>query len=196
MAYALEFGLTTEDEFPYEAEDVPCPASMMQQPGGSVNGAGAQFGMTGFLQLETNKARPLMLKLVELGPIATSVAADESWFWYSRGIMNTCDTSRPIVNHLVVLVGYGVQGNDKFYELQNSWGQHWGDGGFIKLLRTDEDDELCGMDDKPQDGLACEGEDEPVQVCGMCGVLYDSVVPVFSGSVQIARRVQSSVGDR
>eukprot|EP00927_Polykrikos_kofoidii_P014140 TRINITY_DN1616_c0_g1_i2.p1 TRINITY_DN1616_c0_g1~~TRINITY_DN1616_c0_g1_i2.p1 ORF type:complete len:407 (-),score=43.75 TRINITY_DN1616_c0_g1_i2:311-1531(-) len=196
MAYALEFGLTTEDEFPYEAEDVPCPASMMQQPGGSVNGAGAQFGMTGFLQLETNKARPLMLKLVELGPIATSVAADESWFWYSRGIMNTCDTSRPIVNHLVVLVGYGVQGNDKFYELQNSWGQQWGDGGFIKLLRTDEDDELCGMDDKPQDGLACEGEDEPVQVCGMCGVLYDSVVPVFSGSVQIARRVQSSVGDR
>jgi cathepsin L len=192
MAYALEFGLTTEEEFPYEAEDVPCPASMLQQAGGGVNNGGALFGMTGFLQLETNKARPLMVKLVELGPIASSVAADESWFWYTRGIMNTCDTSRPIVNHLVVLVGYGVQGNDKFYELQNSWGQHWGDSGFIKLKRTDADDELCGMDDKPQDGIACEGENDPVRVCGMFGVLFDSVVPVFAGSVASVRRAPSS----
>eukprot|EP00927_Polykrikos_kofoidii_P085025 TRINITY_DN912_c0_g1_i2.p1 TRINITY_DN912_c0_g1~~TRINITY_DN912_c0_g1_i2.p1 ORF type:complete len:399 (+),score=47.95 TRINITY_DN912_c0_g1_i2:51-1247(+) len=185
MAYALQVGVTTDEEFPYQAVDVPCPAKMAAGADRG-NFALSRIGMTSYLQLESNMARPLMTKLVELGPIATSVAADDAWFWYFGGIMDSCDTKKPIVNHLVVLVGYGSEEKTKtkFYELQNSWGSSWGDNGFIKLKRTDEDDELCGMDDKPQEGLACEGENEPVKVCGMCGVLFDAVVPIFSGSAR------------
>jgi len=33
------------------------------------------------------------------------------------------------------------------------------------------------MDETPQDGTACKGEDEPVKACGQCGILYDSAYP-------------------
>eukprot|EP00927_Polykrikos_kofoidii_P003617 TRINITY_DN11457_c0_g1_i1.p1 TRINITY_DN11457_c0_g1~~TRINITY_DN11457_c0_g1_i1.p1 ORF type:complete len:431 (+),score=50.49 TRINITY_DN11457_c0_g1_i1:83-1294(+) len=196
MAYALQVGLTTEDEFKYRALNMKCPKRLVEGAPSFGLGGGAQFGMTSYLQLDSNKAWPLMSKLVELGPIATSVAADSAWFVYRSGIMDTCDRDSPIVNHLVTLVGYGQEGDTKFYELMNSWGQDWGEGGFIKLLRTDHDDELCGMDDKPLDGVACEGDDAPVKVCGMCGILYDSVVPIFAGSFAGVRRSGFAAGTR
>jgi C1A family cysteine protease len=45
------------------------------------------------------------------------------------------------VNHAVVVVGYGhdeKNGKD-FWLIKNSFGTTWGDEGYFKLLRTNED---------------------------------------------------------
>lgn len=51
----------------------------------------------------------------------------------------------------MLIVGYGsdeATGLD-FWLLQNSWGARWGEGGFMRILRTgDRGPGLCG--------LACE----------------------------------------
>jgi len=137
------------------------------------------FGMFGWEKLATNKYMPLMEALYNKGPVAVSIAANNI-FEYNSGVFDGCTDF--VVNHAVTLVGYGNDGSDKYYHIQNSWGSSWGEGGRFRVLRSDNEDTHCGMDDKPQEGVACDGETEPVRVCGTCGLLYDSVIPHFGST--------------
>merc|ERR1719263_1492941 len=137
---------------------------------------GAAFGMTGWETLPKNEYAPLARALAEKGPVAVSVAAD-TWFNYESGIFNGCGKDA-VIDHAVTAIGYGEQDGKKYWVIQNSWGQDWGENGHIRLERHDSDS-YCGMNSDPQKGVACEGETAPVPVCGMCGVLFDSVVPHF-----------------
>jgi cathepsin L len=49
----------------------------------------------------------------------------------------------------------------------------WGESGYIRLKRTTE----CGEDTTPGDGYECDNGPASIKVCGMCGVLSDSVFP-------------------
>lgn len=96
---------------------------------------------------------------------------------YESGIFDGCGKDA-IIDHAVTAMGYGEENGNKFWLIQNSWGDDWGEAGHIRLHRHDAD-EYCGMNTKPELGVACKGDTDPVPVCGMCGVLFDSVVPHF-----------------
>jgi len=136
---------------------------------------GKPFGMMGWEMLPQNKYEPLMRSLAENGPTGVSVDASP-WHMYSKGIFNGCPVNA-IINHAVTAIGYGFEGETKFFQIQNSWGSGWGEGGRIRLLRKDDDDKAwCGVDNKPEQGSGCKGGPATVPVCGMCGVLFDSVM--------------------
>jgi cathepsin L len=130
----------------------------------------------GYVALATNNYSDLMNAIATIGPIAVSVDAS-SWHAYKGGIFAGCNQASPDINHVVVLVGYGEERGQKYWLVRNSWSAAWGEKGYIKLARTDSDDENCGIDVTPQNGSACEGQTEPVKACGTCGVLYDSSYP-------------------
>lgn len=70
------------------------------------------------------------------GPIGVSIAVtDEMVAWTpDQGIF--CDTTGATdVDHAVTIVGYGKEGDQKYWLVQNSWGEYWGDNGFIKICR-------------------------------------------------------------
>lgn len=178
IAWAVQNGLSEEDQVPYMANDGRCGKSSFLE--GSAKGlrgsrGGATMGLTGFRVLPSNKEEPLARALAELGPVAVSVAAN-NWFNYYGGIFDTCDN---IVNHAVTLYGYGRKGADKYWLVKNSWGEDWGENGFIRVLRHDSEDAFCGVDTDPSKGVACKNGPKEVEVCGTCGILYDSVVPRF-----------------
>jgi len=146
--------------------------------------------ISGYTKLEENNYEQLMYAVTTVGPIAVSVDASE-WHSYSSGIFNGCNQSNPDINHAVVLVGYGTDytsGQD-YWLVRNSWSASWGESGYIRLLRQtrniydDDNDETCGMDITPQDGTACAGDNQPVKVCGTCGILYDSSYPTGANTV-------------
>jgi cathepsin L len=140
---------------------------------------GASLGMTGWETLPKNSYEPLVRALAEKGPVAVSVAAD-AWFNYDNGIFNGCGKDA-VIDHAVTAMGYGESEDGiPFWLIQNSWGKDWGEAGHIRLQRHSNDD-YCGMNNDPQKGIACQGETAPVPVCGMCGVLFDSVIPHFKG---------------
>lgn len=151
--------------------------AQMLSDGNVAPAASTSLGMTGWETLPKNQYEPLARALAERGPVAVSVAADQ-WFNYESGIFNNCGKDA-IIDHAVVALGYGEESGTKYWVIQNSWGQEWGENGHIRLQRHDGDD-YCGMNNDPQKGVACEGETQPVPVCGMCGVLFDSVIPHFA----------------
>eukprot|EP00747_Dinoflagellata_sp_TGD_P068006 gnl/TRDRNA2_/TRDRNA2_155528_c0_seq10.p1 gnl/TRDRNA2_/TRDRNA2_155528_c0~~gnl/TRDRNA2_/TRDRNA2_155528_c0_seq10.p1 ORF type:complete len:406 (-),score=74.14 gnl/TRDRNA2_/TRDRNA2_155528_c0_seq10:107-1324(-) len=151
-------------------------------------------GLRGWERLPQNEYLPLLHAIASKGPVSISVNAD-NWDQYSGGVFEKCGWT---VNHCVVLFGYGkVDANAgafrwkklkriplkrrmvNYWNIQNSWGEQWGENGRIKLIRHENDQENCGTDKKPEEGTGCKGSPPTVQVCGTCGILYDTVVPIF-----------------
>jgi len=187
MDWVMKNGCAEASENPYTASDGMCPKTdsnsvlaMSQMLSPTASSGAASFGMTGWETLPKNEYEPLVRALAEKGPVAVSAAAD-AWFSYNSGIFNGCGKDA-VVDHAIVAMGYGVENGNKYWVIQNSWGADWGENGRIRLERHDGGD-YCGMNNDPQKGIACQGETAPVPVCGMCGVLFDSVVPHFTSSL-------------
>jgi len=181
MDYVEKYGLRDSQELPYEGEDGECPnpgkvAGLAE--GGRHNG-GAALGFRGWTKLPENKALPLMQAVMD-GPVGISVGAD-SWFNYDSGVFDGCSKD-VVIDHAVLLLGYGGDQSSKWWTIQNSWGAFWGENGHIRLLRQDTaelEDANCGVDNDPKLGTACMPYPDSSPVCGMCGLLYDSVAPHF-----------------
>jgi C1A family cysteine protease len=63
------------------------------------------------------------------GPLSVCLHADDSWYYYESGIMSDCGMD---VNHCVQAVG--VNFDEEYWMVRNSWGSDWGvDGGYIFL---------------------------------------------------------------
>jgi cathepsin L len=133
--------------------------------------------ITGFTALPENDYTSLMNAVATVGPVAVSVDAS-SWSAYEGGIFDGCNKTNPDVDHLVVLVGYGEENGQKYWIVKNSWSPAWGEKGYIRIARYDNEDQMCGTDITPTDGVVCEGDNEPVKVCGTCGMIYDASYPV------------------
>jgi cathepsin L len=201
MNQVMRRGVLSEDEQEYVGQDMTCrkKKSLLQFAGlgdhaadsndlssegrrdASEGDAGLKIGMIGWERLPENKYAPLLRAVAELGPVAVSVAARE-WDLYVGGVFDGCHKDA-VIDHAVTLVGYGKDkvSSVKYWLIQNSWGPDWGESGHIKLLRSEtEETDYCGTDNQPQDGTACENGPASVKVCGMCGILYDNVVPHFN----------------
>jgi cathepsin L len=177
--WVMKNGAAEEYQAPYIGADRTCSRDAQLKLAGekkkrSVGGNG--FGMYAWETIPQNKYEPLMRAIAETGPTAVSVDASP-WHVYEKGIFDACPVDA-IINHAVVAIGYGIdkEKNTKFWHIQNSWGMTWGEKGTIRLLRRDDDEKNCGIDNKPELGTGCKGGPPKVTVCGMCGVLYDSVI--------------------
>lgn len=174
--WVMKHGCANDTDVPYRGKDSKCSLSWWEVP----RLTGPAFGMTGWETLPTNRYEPLVQALVNRGPVVVAVGA-EGWQRYHHGIFDSC-AKDVVVNHAVTAIGYGEHNGTRFWTILNSWGPHWGEHGRIRLLRHDAvtlGGDYCGINHKPQDGVACKGETDPVPVCGMCGVLFNSVVPHF-----------------
>lgn len=190
MDWVMENGCATEQQAPYLSVngDTPtcvvggkaAPTNRLLWAAGAKQAGAADFGLTGWERLPENKYEPLMRALAETGPVAVSVSASP-WVDYGTGIFDGCDKNA-IIDHAVVLIGYGEEGTNKYWKIQNSWGDDWGEHGNVRLLRHADEEAFCGIDDKPELGTGCIGGPKQVTVCGTCGILYDSVVPHFAQS--------------
>lgn len=203
MNWVMEHGLDTSPGTPYEGKDTICKkraAALLSYSGDqeeslesmiavgfhgpkAKSSPGLALGLVGWERLPENEYLPLIRAVAERGPVAVSVAADD-WHMYGHGIFGDCSRDA-VINHAVTLIGYGRdkdKDNEKFWLVKNSWGLHWGEEGNIRLLRQ-EGNVHCGTDSQPEVGTACDGGPSTVHVCGMCGILYDSVVPHFQKNI-------------
>lgn len=179
MDWIVKNGLSTEEADPYTAQDGTCSVGERKILANGGGGGGA-FGLMAYKTLEPNKDAPLAEAVANVGPVAVSASAG-AWFEYNSGVFDGCDKDT-VVDHAITLYGYGEDDGKKYWLIRNSWGPEWGEKGFIRLLRHDHGVTHCGTDNDNQEGTGCKDDPKEVEVCGMCGVLFDSVVPYFNGS--------------
>jgi hypothetical protein len=176
-SFARDHGVPMESDLPYNGVTGTCPISgVPKQPVlDEMWPVPKRVVVSGWNQLPSNKVEPLKQALVDEGPVVVAVDGND-WFDYSSGIFDGCNKDAEL-GHAVLLKGYGEDNGKKYWRIQNSWGPGWGEQGHIRMTRHDNEEEWCGTDSKPQDGVGCDGGPPEITVCGMCGLLYDPIVP-------------------
>ena len=119
--------------------------------------------------------------LMETGTLSIGiVASSKKWQHYESGIIGfNEDTYGNVVDHAVLAVGFAVAKKRNFsdyYIIQNSWGDKWGNKGFIKLafgydafkLTSDVyyTDTIVGEGTEPKSIYIDETDEESVSDCG------------------------------
>lgn len=157
--YALGAGSRSEGDYVYTAKNGACTESAYSTI--------ATIEGFGILPENCGEAT-LKAYLLKKGPIAVSVDAS-SWGAYSSGVLpySSCGAD---INHAVLLVGYGTEpatGAD-YWTIKNSWGESWGESGYIRISREDG----TATDASPSDGTGCADGPDAVEVRGTCGIYY------------------------
>ncbi|XP_039078331.1 procathepsin L-like isoform X2 [Hyaena hyaena] len=130
-------GLDTEESYPYVARDGPCK----YRP---------EYSAVNVTAIENipQEEEALMMAVANMGPISAAIDASLDTFrFYKGGIYYDPKCSSEDLNHGVLVVGYGFEGEEsddkKYWFVKNSWGTDWGMDGYIKMAR--DRDNHCGI---------------------------------------------------
>jgi cathepsin C len=78
-------------------------------------------------------------ELVAGGPMVMSFEPKEDFMYYKGGVYksgpNQIHQEWEQVDHAVLLIGYGNENGNKYWQLQNSWGTDWGEDGYFRMAR-------------------------------------------------------------
>jgi cathepsin X len=76
----------------------------------------------------------MMQEIFQRGPIACGIAVPDALESYTGGIFEDTTGDMDIV-HDISIVGYGVEDGKKYWTVRNSWGTHFGESGFVRVIR-------------------------------------------------------------
>lgn len=135
-------GIETEDDYTYMGVDGFCLHHERHQKDHSVK-------VKGFVKVPQYDELKLQEAIATVGPIAVTIDASlESFHHYSSGIYYDSECDSEYMNHVVLVVGYGTDEYDQdYYIVKNSWGDSWGEDGYMRLARNHHDH--CGITQRP-----------------------------------------------
>lgn len=124
-------GISSAEDYPYEGKIGKCRKEGKKKIEINIDGYG-------FVNSYNDEA--LMKAIVEHGAVMVSMDTDhESFMFYSSGIYYEENCTEE-VNHGVVLVGFGIENGIDYWIVKNSFGDKWGESGFLRVKRGTEKD--------------------------------------------------------
>ncbi|KAF8029601.1 hypothetical protein BT93_E2122 [Corymbia citriodora subsp. variegata] len=117
-------GIASEDSYPYEGVAGTCNAEKAEEHAAQISN---------FMDVPPGEDE--LMKAVAHQPVSVIISSGCQEFQnYHEGVFNA-DCGQQL-DHAVVVVGYGTSedGTD-FWKIRNSWGETWGEGGYIRIQR-------------------------------------------------------------
>lgn len=134
FAYVIHNGgIDTEYRYPYEA--------MVNNCRYQTSYVGAR--VTGYVNVVAYE-RDLKQAVASIGPISIAIDASQPSFqFYTDGIYSEPYCSSVYLDHAVLAVGYGSDNGEDYWIVKNSWGDMWGESGYIRMARNSGN--MCGV---------------------------------------------------
>jgi hypothetical protein len=177
-----KYGLTTWSDYPYAGRndgitsangidnpydtntttETMCQWDLVAKPMATV----ASWGI-----LPKNDENLIQLALRYIGPVAVGFNGnDPAFLAYAGGIFNKQDCDTGVSNHAMLIVGYGEEEQTvvdtkgaiktetiRYWIVRNSWGEGWGENGYIRIKRgaggTGLGGGVCGVSRNPSVAL-------------------------------------------
>lgn len=160
--FLSEFEIVPRDCFEYHENDDSCSSvcDYEQFPRKYVV---SDYGYLGGYYGGTNEV--LMMKEIRArGPIPGNIKVPVEFNYYRQGIFSTSGLTKNAdklnkvsivdkhitfekVEHSITLVGYGEEDGVKYWIGMNTWGKKWGENGFFKILRGENEQNIETMGD-------------------------------------------------
>jgi len=128
-------GIDTEASYPYEGKDDKC--RFHKQDVGALD--------SGFVDIPAKSEEHLAMAVASVGPVSVAIdASHESFQFYHHGVYDEEECSADDLDHGVLVVGYGDDGQGrKYWIVKNSWGEKWGREGYVYMARNKNNQ--CGI---------------------------------------------------
>ena len=131
-------GIDTETSYRYKGREGYCNYSRRNK------GASCK----GYSRVTSEDEDALKQTLGTVGPVAIAIdASQQSFKFYNGGIYDDEDCSSDNSNHAVLAIGYGQEDDQEYWLIKNSWGERWGDNGYIRIKK--DGDNFCGVASEP-----------------------------------------------
>ncbi|XP_018620342.2 cathepsin S-like [Scleropages formosus] len=126
-------GIDSDASYPYTGHDDQC----------KYNAANRAANCTSYHFVSEGDEEALKEAVATIGPISVAIDATQPKFaFYRSGIYDDPGCTQK-VNHGVLVVGYGTLNGVDYWLVKNSWGQYFGDQGYIRMARNKNDQ--CGI---------------------------------------------------
>jgi len=88
-----------------------------------------------------NGEKDMVAELSMKGPVEASLAIYEDFMVYTSGVYHHV-SGKLLGYHSIKVLGYGVDDGTKYWLVANSWNEHWGEKGFFRILRGNDECEI------------------------------------------------------
>ncbi|CAF0736161.1 unnamed protein product [Rotaria sordida] len=131
--------LATLASYPYAGRKQTCKTTGINE---------INLGNVQYKPIPESDEKTMAEALVNNGPLFIGLDADSQLFmFYKAGVLSisNCPTARQDMDHAMVVVGYGYDSTLRmsYWIIKNSWGQKWGENGYLRLVKDKSN--MCGI---------------------------------------------------
>ena len=106
----------------------------------------ATFGVSAY---SVGGEEDMMQEIFENGSVEGAFTVYEDFADYESGIYQHV-TGSMLGGHAIKIIGWGVENNVKYWLIANSWGDSWGEKGYFRMLKGENE---CGIEDEADTGM-------------------------------------------
>ena len=121
--YIIDNWIATEKDYPYTARDGSCHPNQTKE----------RFDVRSYKTLQKTNVNGLM-DMLDRQPVSVAIEVQSDFMHYSSGVYQSANKRCGMrLNHGVLAAGYDMTVSNPFFLVKNSWGEMWGDEGYIKM---------------------------------------------------------------
>jgi C1A family cysteine protease len=120
--YVKEHGVGLSSDYPYRPIQGKCHADSTKE------------------RITISEYKPIspvdvdgLISALEVNPVSVAIEVRRDFQLYHSGVYTADESCGSALNHGVTAVGYSSKNGEGYFIVKNSWGESWGESGFVRM---------------------------------------------------------------